>query len=114
MRRRIVFALMAIMVLIFLVGCKSVPPDEVTAGISLLSEGINDYVGHEQPAIEDRIQALREVLDVTEDEEERQAIEALIAEEEQYLSLGAEIPPTLKELQDWAEGKPLPKEEDQP
>ncbi len=100
--------------MIFLAGCKSLPPDEVRTGISLLSDGINDYVGHEQPAIGARIQALRDRLEGTEEEAERQAIEALIAEEEAYFQLGEEIPPTLKELRDWAEGTPLPDEEEQP
>ncbi len=115
MRRRNVFAQVAVAVIVILLaGCKSLPPDEVRTGISLLSEGINDYVGHEQPLIEARIQALRDRLEVTEDEEERQAIEALIGEEEQYFQLGEEIPPTLKELRDWAEGTPLPDEEEGP
>lgn len=114
MRRRIVFALVAIVVVVFLVGCKSVPPDEVKTGISLLSDGVDDYVGHEQPAIEARLKALEDRLAETEDEDERKAIEGLIAEEQQYLDLGKEIPPTVEELSNWAEGKPLPKAEEKP
>lgn len=106
--RRLLPGVLAALVLLLAGGCRSLPPDKVRGGIHLLSEGIRDYVAHEQPEIEKRIQALREALERTEDEDERAQIERLLAEEEEYLRLGREIPPTLRELEDWADGKPLP------
>ncbi|MCC6310980.1 MAG: hypothetical protein IT345_08705 [Trueperaceae bacterium] len=91
-------------------GCRSLPPEKVTRGIHLLSEGIRDYVDHEQPAIETRIAALRDALAQTEDPAERAEIERLLAEEEEYLRLGREITPALRELEDWADGTPLPEQ----
>jgi len=109
MRRTLTLAL-ATLALAFATGCRSLPPDKVRGGIHLLSEGIRDYVAHEQPEIEKRVQALREALERTEDPAERAEIERLLAAEEEYLRLGREIPPTLQELEDWADGKPLPEQ----
>ena len=105
--RRLLLAAIGVLALCA-AGCRSLPPDKVRNGIHLLSEGIRDYVAHEQPEIEKRIAALRDALGPTEDASERAAIERLLADEEQYLRLGREIPPTLQELGDWADGKPLP------
>jgi hypothetical protein len=107
MRRTLTFALAAL-ALALAGGCRSLPPDKVRNGIHLLAEGIRDYVAHEQPEIEKRIAVLRSALAQTEDAAERAEIERLLAAEEEYLRLGREIPPTLRELEDWADGAPLP------
>lgn len=111
--KRTLTIVLAALALALAAGCRSLPPDKVRNGIHLLSEGIRDYVAHEQPEIEKRIAALREALARTEDAAERAAIERLLAAEEDYLGLGREIPPTLRELEDWADGKPLPERGDE-
>lgn len=62
---------------------------------------------HEQPEVEKRIAALRAALEASTDEADKATLRRMIAEEEEYLRLGREIPPTLQELEDWAEGRPL-------
>jgi len=106
--RRLLPAALAALALLLAAGCRSLPPDKVRGGIHLLSEGIRDYVAHEQPEIDKRIQALRAALEQSQDEAERAQIERMLATEEEYLRLGQEIPPTLQELEAWADGTPLP------
>jgi hypothetical protein len=107
MRKTLTLALAAL-ALVLAGGCRSLPPEKVKHGIHLLSEGIRDYVAHEQPEIEKRVAALRAALAQTEDPDERAAIARLLATEEEYLGLGLEIPLALRELEDWADGTPLP------
>ena len=102
---------LCMLVLVALVGCQGLPPKKVRAGIRLTNAGVRDYVAHEQPEIERRIAALRAALDASSDEADKATLWRLIAAEEEYLRLGREIPPTLQELEDWAEGRPLREDE---
>jgi hypothetical protein len=100
-----------LLVLIAFVGCQGLPPEKVRAGIRLTNAGVRDYVSHEQPEVEKRIVALRAALEASTDEADKATLRRMIADEEEYLRLGREIPPTLQELEDWAEGRPLRKKE---
>ena len=96
-----------------LAGCGGLPPKKVRTAIGITNGGVRDYVEHEQPEIERRIATLRTALEAATDEDARDAIRLAITEEEAYLRLGREIPPTLQELEDWAEGRPVPGEKSQ-
>lgn len=102
---------MFVLLLVAVAGCQGLPPEKVRAGIRLTNAGVRDYVAHEQPEVEKRIAALRGALEASNDEADKATLRRMIAQEEEYLRLGREIPPTLQELEDWAEGRPLREDE---
>lgn len=102
---------MFVLLLVAVAGCQGLPPEKVRAGIRLTNAGVRDYVAHEQPEVEKRIAALRAALESSTDEADKATLRRMIAEEEEYFRLGREIPPTLQELEDWAEGRPLREDE---
>lgn len=104
--------LLLVMVLLLCVGfsCKTTPPERIQKAIEIINAGGTDYVTHCQPILSERIQELHAKMKAEQDEAKKAELEAALKQEMEFYKLGREIPPTLRELEDWAKGKPLPEE----
>jgi hypothetical protein len=92
------------------VGCKCTPPERITKAIGIINAGTTDYVTHCQPLLAKKIEAMNEAIKAETDEAKKAELTEALKKEIEYFKLGKEIPPTTQELQDWAEGKPLPED----
>lgn len=91
-----------------LAGCKCTPPEKITQAIGIINAGATDYVTHCQPILSARIEEMNKAVQAETDEAKKAEMSDALKKEIEYYRLGKEIPPTLQELQDWSEGKPLP------
>lgn len=80
--------------------------------IGIINAGTTDYVTHCQPLLSAKIAVMNKAVQEETDEVKKAELTESLKKEIEYYRLGKEIPPTTQELQDWAEGKPVPKKGD--
>lgn len=93
-------------------GCKCTPPERIVKAIGIINAGTTDYTTHCQPILAAKIEEMNKAFQAEQDDAKKAEMEAALKKEIEYYRLGNEIPPTTQELQDWAEGKPVPEKSD--